>query len=361
MDQYGSIRRLGGQEIKSGRDDRKALANDMNNQTIESGDVVEVIDKDRKQKGVVLHIHRGVLWCHSRDVAENSGVFISKGRSCVVVSAKGGRNINDSNAGRGQPVPMSRGAHSSGGMGRGRGRGGRDPLVGQTVRITKGSYKGYMGLVRDVTDVLARIELQSQARTVSVEKVKLELVMCAYTHRVCWTEADRLILIGNIGALDRQHSLALLCSRLMGPLAVALRPTQEPVLPLTKAAEPPHTAAVPRLTILEKALRTAADKLQRTMGDGRPRLTEAGLLHTMVDAHPLTIRVEALHTTRVEALHTIVEGHQRTKPEAPNTGTSPLNAAQTVSLNSELGKKQCYECVRSCRQACVVPGRCDTL
>ena len=51
--------------------------------------------------------------------------------------------------------------------------GGRDRTIGQTVIVRQGPYKGLLGIVKDATDVTARVELHSNLRTVSLEKSKL--------------------------------------------------------------------------------------------------------------------------------------------------------------------------------------------
>lgn len=57
-------------------------------------------------------------------------------------------------------------------MGRGRGR--RDnELIGQTVRISQGPYKGYIGVVKDATESTARVELHSTCQTISVDRQRL--------------------------------------------------------------------------------------------------------------------------------------------------------------------------------------------
>jgi transcription elongation factor SPT5 len=45
-----------------------------------------------------------------------------------------------------------------------------DPLASKTVRICKGQWKGYIGIVKDVTETHVRIELHMQNRTVNVAK-----------------------------------------------------------------------------------------------------------------------------------------------------------------------------------------------
>ena len=68
-------------------------------------------------------------------------------------------------------------AHPSSGGGRGRvarGRGRRDhEIIGQTVRISQGPYKGYIGIVKDATESTARVELHTKCQTISVDRTRL--------------------------------------------------------------------------------------------------------------------------------------------------------------------------------------------
>lgn len=55
--------------------------------------------------------------------------------------------------------------------GGGRGRVARDrDLIGSTIKITKGPYKGNIGIVKDATQSTARIELHTSCQTISVDK-----------------------------------------------------------------------------------------------------------------------------------------------------------------------------------------------
>ena len=49
-------------------------------------------------------------------------------------------------------------------------------LIGKTVRITQGPYKGYVGIVKDATDATARVELHTKCQTISVDLVRLTVV-----------------------------------------------------------------------------------------------------------------------------------------------------------------------------------------
>jgi transcription elongation factor SPT5 len=66
-------------------------------------------------------------------------------------------------------------AAPSGGMvGSGKmGRGPRDRLIGLTVVAVKGSHKGYVGTIKDTNGAIARVELHTGNKVISIEKEKL--------------------------------------------------------------------------------------------------------------------------------------------------------------------------------------------
>jgi len=54
---------------------------------------------------------------------------------------------------------------------------GRDrELIGQTIKITQGPYKGHIGMVKDATDATARVELHSKCQTISVDRSRISVV-----------------------------------------------------------------------------------------------------------------------------------------------------------------------------------------
>ena len=79
---------------------------------------------------------------------------------------------------------LSSPAHpGAGGATPGRGRGGagrkvdRDlTLIGKTVRIIQGPYKGYIGIVKDATASTARVELNTNCKTISVDKNRVSAI-----------------------------------------------------------------------------------------------------------------------------------------------------------------------------------------
>lgn len=66
-----------------------------------------------------------------------------------------------------------------GGNGRGGGRAGvsRDrEILGKTIKITGGPYKGAVGIIKDATESTARVELHSSCQTISVDRNHIAVV-----------------------------------------------------------------------------------------------------------------------------------------------------------------------------------------
>lgn len=49
----------------------------------------------------------------------------------------------------------------------------RNPLIGKSVRITKGPYKTHTGIVKATTDSTARVELTSEYKTINVDLARI--------------------------------------------------------------------------------------------------------------------------------------------------------------------------------------------
>ncbi|CAL5384561.1 unnamed protein product [Camellia sinensis] len=164
--------------------DRRTFAQDRSKNTIAVKDVVRILEGPCKGKqGPVEHIFRGILFIYDRHHLEHAGFICAKSQSCVVVGgsrANGDRN-GDSLASRfahlrtPPRVPQSPGRSArgppmnSGGRHRG-GRGGHDALVGTTVKVRQGPFKGYRGRVVDVKGSSVRVELESQMKVVTVDR-----------------------------------------------------------------------------------------------------------------------------------------------------------------------------------------------
>jgi len=144
------------------------VATDRNGAEIRHGDTVREVYGEQRN-GVILHIHRSFLFLHNKAQAENAGIIVVRTTNVLTVSAKGGRSTGPdltkmnpalmgngmAGAGRGMPPPKSFG---------------RDRMLGKTVLVRKGPFKGLVGIVKDSTDVQARVELHSKSKLVTIPK-----------------------------------------------------------------------------------------------------------------------------------------------------------------------------------------------
>jgi len=118
---------------------------------------------------------------------ENGGIFVCKTRHLQLA---GGSKTNVNNAGTlgglGFMSPRIQSPmHPSGGRGaRGGARGGRGgfrvtrdrEILGKTIKISGGPYKGAVGIVKDATESTARVELHTSCQTISVDRNHIAIV-----------------------------------------------------------------------------------------------------------------------------------------------------------------------------------------
>ncbi|KAK9474445.1 uncharacterized protein V1510DRAFT_390485 [Dipodascopsis tothii] len=152
-------------------DNKFSFATDQSGAEIRVGDTVRETDGERRQ-GVILHIYRSVVFLHNRQALnENAGVIVTKTKDVLAIAAKGGRvsgsNGPDLSKLSAMQPPGPRGPSV---VPR---QGGRDRTIGQSVSIRQGPYKGLIGIVKDATDTVARVELHSKSKIVSIDKTKL--------------------------------------------------------------------------------------------------------------------------------------------------------------------------------------------
>uniref|UniRef100_A0A8D3CKL1 Transcription elongation factor SPT5 n=1 Tax=Scophthalmus maximus TaxID=52904 RepID=A0A8D3CKL1_SCOMX len=137
------------------------------------------------REGEIRHLFRGFAFLHCKKLVENGGMFVCKTRHLVLAGGSKPRDVTNFTVGGFAPMsprissPVHHGGGGErggggGGGGMGRGRGRRDnELIGQTVRISQGPYKGYIGVVKDATESTARVELHSTCQTISVDRQRL--------------------------------------------------------------------------------------------------------------------------------------------------------------------------------------------
>ncbi|KAL1823667.1 hypothetical protein DCAR_0311662 [Daucus carota subsp. sativus] len=160
--------------------ERKNSAQDRSRNIIAVKDVVKVLDGPSKGKqGPVEHIFKGILFIYDRHHLEHAGFICAKSQACMVVGgrANGDRNgdptsrfaLKPPNRVPPSPGRMPRGGHYNSGGRFGGGRG-HNSLIGTSVRVRLGRYKGCKGIVKDVKGQTVRVELEAQMKDVTVNR-----------------------------------------------------------------------------------------------------------------------------------------------------------------------------------------------
>ena len=175
LDQTGSVRTIMPSQVSNKLEKRKyAVATDRNGSEIRHEDLVREVGGEGKQ-GAILHIYRSFLFLHSREQNENAGIFVVRATNVATVAAKGGRVTG--NAATGPDLSkMNPALQRNGGMSGAMAPPavpkafGRDKALGKTVTIKKGPHKGLLGIVKDTTDLEARVELHTKSKTITVPK-----------------------------------------------------------------------------------------------------------------------------------------------------------------------------------------------
>ncbi|KAK0085563.1 hypothetical protein PV325_004872 [Microctonus aethiopoides] len=183
LSMHGKVVEARHQGLTKRRENRNAVALDHQQNTIQKKDIVKVVDGPHAGRGgEIKHLYRSFAFLHSRMYVDNGGIFVCKTRHLQLAGGSKASTTSMSMSSGFMSPRLASPMHPSGGSGfgrgggggRGRGRGGgarRDrDLIGTTIKITGGSYKGNVGIVKDATENTARIELHSTCQTISVDR-----------------------------------------------------------------------------------------------------------------------------------------------------------------------------------------------
>lgn len=194
LTQQGRVRPFKSQAvIKKSESNKKAVALDKDNNPIQVNDQVKVIDGPYIHKtATVKHIYRSWAFLHCKGIIEFGGMFVCKTRLLQVTGSTSDRSMttgfslpNTANVAMSPHIASP--YHSSGGKIADPGGhlmptnsfGGRDrqsaALIGKTIRIVSGSYKGHIGIVKDAIQSNARVELHSDCRTITVSMKNIKM------------------------------------------------------------------------------------------------------------------------------------------------------------------------------------------
>jgi transcription elongation factor SPT5 len=169
LEENGKVRQIKLQGIRGKKDSKKSLGRDVDGNTIGKGDAIQIVDGTHmSKKGLVKHIFRFFVFVHNREIPENNGIFVVKGKQCKLRGHSQNSMMQGTNTvGRTNPTnfgtkPVYNGNRPSSRR--------NDTLLSKTVTITRGPWKGLAGIVRSATDSVVMIQLQSGLEKISVSR-----------------------------------------------------------------------------------------------------------------------------------------------------------------------------------------------
>lgn len=182
LDQNGHVVAVKPHQISMRRDTARAVALDHNGHEVKVGDMVKEVEWQLSQfrQGQVLHIfHSSLLFIHNRDYSENGGLFIARANNVEPLAPTSVRQRTDTT--RLNPALKALDADGGANAAAPR-RGGRDIFAGKHVAIVRGPYKTYRGIIKETTGGVARVELHTMSKILTVpldHMVEKKCVSCA--------------------------------------------------------------------------------------------------------------------------------------------------------------------------------------
>ena len=141
----------------------RAVALDVGGLQIRVGDSVNVIEGQHKNKAATIkHIHKAQLFLHSQQKVAHGGIFVARARACSLLA--GTRQ-------RGEKQSASTNVKFGGKKQRS-----DDKKMNKTVRIQKGQWKGYVGIVINATETHVMVELHSRLKKVNILQQNVAVV-----------------------------------------------------------------------------------------------------------------------------------------------------------------------------------------
>ena len=175
MNNHGIARDVRPEELRGKRNQtsNRAVALDVQGNQIRTGDQVNVAEGPHKGKAATIkRMSRAQLFLYSQTRSEHAGIFVVRSRSCVLAGTRQQNRGGGADAGM---SPFSTPQSQTGGPAGGRGKR-DDALIGKTVRIQAGIWKGYLGAVSDATGTHVQVELHSRLKKVMVVRERVTVV-----------------------------------------------------------------------------------------------------------------------------------------------------------------------------------------
>ena len=176
INNHGISRDVRPEELRGKRNttSNRAVALDVQGNQIRCGDQVNVAEGPHKGKAATIkRMSRAQLFLYSQTRSENAGIFVVRSRSCVLAGSRSQQR--GAQGGDVSPFATPQSQAGRGGPGGARGKG-QDSLIGKTVRIQAGQWKGYLGAVCDATATHVQVELHSRLKKVMVVRERVAVV-----------------------------------------------------------------------------------------------------------------------------------------------------------------------------------------
>ena len=171
MNQWGNVSGVKPAQVNVRRMSKNAVTNDSRGNPIRSGDQIEIADNRNAHNGkraTVLHVFRSLLFCHSREMLEHGGVFVTRASSTISTKHGfmngGGRGSFGTQPFGGQANTLGAPAGTTVSFSP---RVRKHALTDRSTRIVKGAYKGYMASIMDVNPPKVRLKLHTNNKIVN--------------------------------------------------------------------------------------------------------------------------------------------------------------------------------------------------
>lgn len=177
INNHGLAREVRPEELRGKRNSTssRAVALDVQGNQIRVGDSVNVAEGTQKGKtATIKRMSRAQLFLHSQTRSDHAGIFVVRSRSCILAGTRPQSRSAGIDSGVSPfATPQSQSGHGGSAAGRGRKD---DGLIGKTVRIQAGQWKGYLGTVSDSTGAHVQVELHSRLKKVMVSTERVHVI-----------------------------------------------------------------------------------------------------------------------------------------------------------------------------------------
>lgn len=175
--QNGQTREVTDQEIQRVLQSGRSAALDKEKNHITPGEMVSVVEGTYQgQTGTIKHLYRSCVFLHNNKMTSDSGIFVCKSRQLVLAGSKAKStltanslvNPTQTRAQQQRGPPRAGGPNASFAD-----RQKSNDMVGKTVKIKRGLYKGYLGMIVDESEHKVKIEIHSKHITTEVDKAHI--------------------------------------------------------------------------------------------------------------------------------------------------------------------------------------------